>query len=129
MMKARTVPRNDFDWKGHALELRRENARLRREKRLLADLAEMARQHLDDFTAQEQRRLRDAQHQLEGTGHAVRCPHCHATRNFLVFDGGSMLRVLEDAEDTELLEEGRSLVCENCGEILLCPALPVAATA
>jgi len=116
-----------FDWKAHAVELRAELARLRRENKVLLDAVEIARSHLGHFTPQEQERFADILHQVERDDHAVRCPHCHATRNFFTIDAGTMIRVLEDARDTELLEEGRTLVCEHCGEMFLCPAVPVAA--
>lgn len=57
----------------------------------------------------------------------VRCPHCRATRDFLTPDGHIMLRVLEDERDTDLLEEGRVLYCEGCGEPFVCPPNPVSA--
>lgn len=127
MVAERPPAAGEYDWKAEMLGLRRELAKLRREKRVLFDLAELARLHLDHFTEQERRRFHDVLRQLDGSGHVVQCPHCHATRNFFVHDGGTMLRVLEDAKDTERLEEGRALVCENCGEVFLCPELPVAA--
>lgn len=121
------APETPFDWKSHALELRGELARLRREKKVLIDAIEIARNHMDHFIADEQKRFADILQQMEGKDHAVQCPHCHATRNFFTIDAGTMIRVLEDAGDTDLLEEGRTLICEHCGEMFLCPAVPVAA--
>jgi hypothetical protein len=121
-------PETPFDWKSHALELRGELARLRCEKKVLIDAIDIARNHMDHFIADEQKQFADILHQMEGKDHAVSCPHCRATRNFFTVDAGTMIRVLEDAKDTELLEEGRTLICEHCGEMFLCPAVPVAAS-
>ncbi|MEA3189719.1 MAG: hypothetical protein QOD77_301 [Thermoplasmata archaeon] len=42
------------------------------------------------------------------------CPHCNAINMFMAYQDGSLIRVLEDHEDTEMLGEVSELLCIEC---------------
>lgn len=42
------------------------------------------------------------------------CPNCDATRKFIAYKDGSLIRVLEDHEDVEGLETVGELLCVDC---------------
>lgn len=42
------------------------------------------------------------------------CPHCNAINMFMAYKDGSLIRVLEDHEDTEMLGEVPELLCIEC---------------
>jgi ribosomal protein S27AE len=62
----------------------------------------MTKQHLEDL----RRRL-------------TICPKCGRDRDFLADADGVLVHVLEDPEDTDLLEAGKPLFCPKCGEVFL----------
>ncbi len=57
------------------------------------------------------------------------CPKCGRDKAFLTDEGGVLIHVLEDPDDTELLSPGKPLYCPTCGEVFLyagpVPATPV----
>lgn len=44
------------------------------------------------------------------------CPNCNAINMFMAFKEGTLIRVLEDHEDTEGLEKVAELLCIECNE-------------
>lgn len=44
------------------------------------------------------------------------CPHCNAIDVFMAFKDGTLVRVLEDHEDTEGLEKVDELLCVECNQ-------------
>lgn len=52
------------------------------------------------------------------------CPKCGRAEDFLTDEGGYLAHVLEDKNDTDLLEPGKPLYCPDCGEVFLYVAPP-----
>lgn len=52
------------------------------------------------------------------------CPKCGRDKDFLTDEGGVLIHVLEDPDDTELLSANKPLFCPNCGEVFLYAATP-----
>jgi hypothetical protein len=44
------------------------------------------------------------------------CPHCNAINVFMAFKDGTLVRVLEDHEDTEGLDKVDELLCIECNQ-------------
>jgi hypothetical protein len=44
------------------------------------------------------------------------CPHCNAIDKFMAFKGGALIRVLEDHEDVEGLDQVDELLCIECNQ-------------
>ncbi len=50
------------------------------------------------------------------------CPHCNAIGMFMAMKDGTMIRVLEDHEDTENLQKVSELLCVECNQWFANPA-------
>lgn len=80
-----------------------------------------------EMELEEKQRERD---EIQGRLQALRdaynhCPRCGRDRDFLTDEGGYLAHVLEDPNDTELLDPGKPLYCPDCGEVFLYSRLPV----
>ncbi len=51
------------------------------------------------------------------------CPHCDSTKMFMAFRDGMLLKVLEDHEDVEGLDEVGELLCVSCNQWFPNPTL------
>ena len=51
------------------------------------------------------------------------CPHCNSTKMFMAFKNGILVKVLEDHEDVEGLEEVQELLCAECNRWFPNPTL------
>ncbi len=50
------------------------------------------------------------------------CPHCNAINKFMAYQGGMMIRVLEDHEDVAGLDKVNELLCIECNQWFPNPA-------
>lgn len=51
------------------------------------------------------------------------CPHCNSTKMFMAFKNGILVKVLEDHEDVEGLDEVQELLCAECNRWFPNPTL------
>lgn len=51
------------------------------------------------------------------------CPHCESTKMFIAYKEGMLIRVLEDHEDVEGLEDVGELLCADCNRWFPNPTL------
>jgi hypothetical protein len=53
------------------------------------------------------------------------CPKCGRDEDFLTDEGGVLIHVLEDAQDTDLLSANKPLYGPDCGEVFLYQPAPL----
>lgn len=77
--------------------------------------------HLEKERSTLQQQVQDLRRSL------TMCPKCGRAKDFLADEGGVLIHVLEEPDDTDLLVPGKPLFCPACGDVFLYngPAPPV----